>query len=491
MFGPKLVTLLLSAAALAVAAGPQLDIAAIEAAGPPPQPTIATNAHDQKVSYDATSASAAAAATQSAQAFDTQTGPADGSTSDGSKVKRAVCDPQWTGKGPVPSPDTASAFLAYGPFASSANAAPTPTGYNLAFKNLQAGNNALGYMGFTLLDTYDTDLCASKCNEIYGCSAFNIAFERSPSKDPSPKGGACDQPPTTTFIKCVFWGGPVTIANAVNSGQYRNEYQVVIAGSNGYVNKSSDIVPGYGPGNYLDGKVIVAPNDCNDATTYIGNQYWNDGKPFDTARCAAACSAQTEANPATPCRFFNTYIINKNNQAQGQYCAMYTQQWDSSYAVSNQVTYDGAIYQTSYSYSYTVSDYSYTCVKNAFSCPNPGSCYTYQQCSNSNNGNCLCGTDTANNPLCHQPDSCGSPSCNTNSDCQSGYACLNANNCCGTSVCVAATVCVNKNSKRYIFSKRQNDSEVKMTNYIPPADAQKRDADDECTTVSCPNSPSA
>lgn len=68
-----------------------------------------------------------------------------------------------------------------------------------------------------------------------------------------------------------------------------HRYQVVIAGSNGYVNKSSDVVPGYSPGNYLDGKAINAPNDCNEASTYIGNQYWNDGKPFDTARCAAAC----------------------------------------------------------------------------------------------------------------------------------------------------------------------------------------------------------
>lgn len=66
-------------------------------------------------------------------------------------------------------------------------------------------------------------------------------------------------------------------------------YQVVIAGSNGYVNKSSDVVPGYDTGNYLDGKAINAPNDCNGASTYIGNQYWNDGKPFDTARCASAC----------------------------------------------------------------------------------------------------------------------------------------------------------------------------------------------------------
>lgn len=174
MFGSKLAAILLSTATLAVAAGPQLDIAVIEAAGSPPQPTIAMNAHDQKVSYDAASASVAAAATQSAQAFDTGADPIGGSTSGVFKVKRAACDPQLTGKGPVPSPDTASAFLAYGPFASSANSAPTPTGYNLAFKNLQAENNALGYLGYTLLDTYDTNLCASKCNEIYGCNAFNI-----------------------------------------------------------------------------------------------------------------------------------------------------------------------------------------------------------------------------------------------------------------------------------------------------------------------------
>lgn len=174
MFGTKLAAILLSTIALVAAADPQLDIAAIDAAGPPPQPTIATNAPGQKVSYDATSASAAAAATQSAQAFDTEADPASGSTAGGSKVKRAACDPQWTGKGPVPNPDTASAFLAYAPFASAASAAPTPTGYNLAFKNLQAENNALGYMGFTLLDSYDTKLCASKCNEIYGCNAFNI-----------------------------------------------------------------------------------------------------------------------------------------------------------------------------------------------------------------------------------------------------------------------------------------------------------------------------
>ena len=169
---------------------------------------------------------------------------------------------------------------------------------------------------------------------------------------------------------------------------------------------------------------------------------------------------------------------------------MYTQSWDNSYASVSQVTYNGATYQTSYSYSYTISDYRYTCVKNNFGCSNVGQCNTYSQCSNNNNGNCLCGSDTAGNSLCHQPDSCGSQSCRTNSDCQSGYACLNANNCCGISVCVRASICQNRNSKRYIFRKRQDGE--RTTDYIPAAAAkEKREAGAECTTAGCPDGPAA
>lgn len=148
------------------------------------------------MTYDPNQASAAAAASQSAQAAD----DADGDSP--AKVKRAPCDPQQTGAGPVPSPDTAANFKSYPAFSLSASAAPVPTGYDQVFRNLDGENNALGYMGFTLMDSYDTLLCANKCNAIYGCTSFNVAFERSPSKDPSPSGGACEQPPTTTLIKC-------------------------------------------------------------------------------------------------------------------------------------------------------------------------------------------------------------------------------------------------------------------------------------------------
>lgn len=109
---------------------PQLDIAAVAAAGPPPSPVIATNVPAQTIIYDSAEAQQEAAAEQSEH-------PA-------TKVKRAACDPQWVGKGPVPDPDTDEAFLNFADFASAANSAPTPAGYVNTFKNLKAMNNALG-----------------------------------------------------------------------------------------------------------------------------------------------------------------------------------------------------------------------------------------------------------------------------------------------------------------------------------------------------------
>ena len=92
-------------------------------------------------------------------------------------VATSVCHngkSQPTGAGPVPSPDSVSAFLAYPAFSSAATSAPTPSGYALAFQNLRASNNAYNYMGFTTLSAYDSNACAIKCNHIGGCEAFNL-----------------------------------------------------------------------------------------------------------------------------------------------------------------------------------------------------------------------------------------------------------------------------------------------------------------------------
>lgn len=88
--------------------------------------------------------------------------------------KRDACNPQWLGHGPVPTPNTAEAFFSYASFSEAALAAPAPSGYANTFKNLNAVNNALGYMGFTLMETYDVTACSQKCDAIDGCAAFNV-----------------------------------------------------------------------------------------------------------------------------------------------------------------------------------------------------------------------------------------------------------------------------------------------------------------------------
>ncbi|CAK1367665.1 hypothetical protein CB0940_11561 [Cercospora beticola] len=448
----------LAASVTVLAADLQLDIAVVAAAGAPPTPSIAQDAPSQTIHYDAAAIQQQAAAEQKAD-------PATPAT----KFKRAACDPLWAGKGPIPNPDTSEAFLDFADLSNAALAAPTPAGYTNTFKNLKAMNNALGYMGYDLLDKYDAVECSKKCDVRDGCAAFNIAFERHPSIDPSPKGGACDNPPSTTLIKCVYWGGPVTARNAVNDGQWRTDFRVVIAGSNGYVNQTVDTVQGYTGPNFLGSRAISAPSDCNDKSTFVGFQYWNDGKPFDARRCGAACTAQTNANPSAPCRFFNTYVISKNRQPQGQYCAMYKQTWEDSHATLSKTAYQGSEYDISYSYSFTnTANNGLPCIKQAqiTGCSNPGTCGSYRQCNPSQN--CYCGYDvTQTQTACFQDASCSSQTCSRNSDCKTGQICLDARSCCGYSICINNSVCANGLSARMIFRKRQQDEDVLTAVHIP------------------------
>jgi len=58
-------------------------------------------------------------------------------------------------------------------------------------------------------------------------------FERDPIVVPG-TGSGCTNPGSTTNIKCALFGTNVTAAAAINVGQYRSSFHVVIAGSNGY-----------------------------------------------------------------------------------------------------------------------------------------------------------------------------------------------------------------------------------------------------------------
>ncbi|ORY68295.1 uncharacterized protein BCR38DRAFT_506816, partial [Pseudomassariella vexata] len=194
-------------------------------------------------------------------------------------------------------------------------------------------------MGSTTLGSYDPALCASKCNAITGCLGINIYFERDPTVEPAAR---CNNPRSTTVIKCVFWGGYVEAANAKNMGQWRADFHVVIAGSNGYMKEGVPNVPGF-TGQFLGQKTINAPSDCNGKDTFMGSKVFSTSI-FNPNLCAAACRSQNEYNTAHPpsdghrpmiCKFFTTYLLAQNGNPQGQYCALYTQKWDSSYATNN------------------------------------------------------------------------------------------------------------------------------------------------------------
>ncbi|KAF4550457.1 Hypothetical protein D9617_17g047250 [Elsinoe fawcettii] len=272
-------------------------------------------------------------------------------------TKRRSCEPQPLGAGPVTTPDDVRTFSKNPFFASAALSATTPEGYNNTFTNWNASNQAYGYLGYQLLDVYDTTLCAAKCNAIEDCLAFNIYFERDPTIDPHPI--SCPNPLSTTNIKCVFWSGPINKANAINFGQYRAQFQVAIAGSNGYVNTKVATPAGYSDPVYLGNAAINALTDCNEGYTYMGVQIWTNS-PFDVDRCAQACTNKSNQNLATAnatvaqtCQFFNTYQLVKNGDVIGQYCAMYNSTWSASTASNYGGQKGQDKYEIRYSYAYS------------------------------------------------------------------------------------------------------------------------------------------
>ncbi|KAF2228124.1 hypothetical protein BDZ85DRAFT_315612 [Elsinoe ampelina] len=354
MHHPALALTALIALALAAPAPAPQDIEFdLVYALPNPSSSVDLTATVQVVKYDPTSV------IQNAIPQITQDVHAEGPGS--TLKKRLACQKQPAGAKNAPAvADDAGSFKASVDFSNVANGAVTPSGYTQTFKNLNASNNAYGYMGYSTLDSYDVTTCAGRCTKVNGCMSFNIYFERLPSVEPA---DSCPNPTSVTAIKCVYWGGPVTAENANNYGQWRNKFQVVIAGSNGYQNNSIVTPPGYNTPVFLNNAAINAPYDSFGFDSYMGVALFNSG-PFDIKLCADACNLKskynlehppTDGTPVTTCQFFNTYIlyINESSNAQGQYCAMYSQTWSDKYAVNKGQTrgYDRFLILNSYSVS--------------------------------------------------------------------------------------------------------------------------------------------
>ncbi|THY21603.1 hypothetical protein D6D01_06591 [Aureobasidium pullulans] len=214
-------------------------------------------------------------------------------------------------------PDTAAAFASDAWYGVQAVAAGTPTGFVQTFSNLTASNSADGYMGFTLLSSYDVPTCGAKCSAISGCNSFNIYFERDPQYDPSV--AACNNPASTVNVKCVFWGGAVTSSNANNFGQMRDGFNVVIAGSNGYIANT------YAAKLAVQATATSSSSAAPTATDAAGNLYTiyyssdSTQGAYSNAQAASSfsdCMTACDNAASSGCTAF-TYVGGNNGQGSG------------------------------------------------------------------------------------------------------------------------------------------------------------------------------
>lgn len=120
-----------------------IDFALAEAL-PDPTYSEAVGVTAQVITYDITAVLSSAAAQITASVVDSAAAVVL-TTDAASNHKRDACAAQSvqpSGYGPVPSPDTPSAFVSYSSFAAAATKAAVPSGYTQQFSNLQASNNA-------------------------------------------------------------------------------------------------------------------------------------------------------------------------------------------------------------------------------------------------------------------------------------------------------------------------------------------------------------
>ncbi|KAI9663032.1 MAG: hypothetical protein M1821_008080 [Bathelium mastoideum] len=355
-------------AAFAVAApapSPQVDgidfdgVAAFESAvatlpqGPPATGTATASIP----TYTSTLADTAAAA--SATSDPVVTNPSDKRSI---SKRDTACGAYKAGAAPPTTPDTDTAFQSNSNYSTIAQGAPTPQGYSEAFSNLGGAVQSPSYLGYYILNSYDTIKCQEYCDAANGCNAFNVYIERDPSVDPA---DACPNPPSTANYKCSLFGAPVCDDMATNVGQYREQFHVVITGSNGYVKTAPPPAQTNFTGPTELGGAIQAPLNSQGQDTYLGMRLFS---VYDPSQCAAVCQSTTaydkkhlvsSSGTYAPCNFFNTYILSKNNVVKGMYCSMYSQHWDKSYS-TNVGQWDSAgnhyTVSSSYSYDLTVPD---------------------------------------------------------------------------------------------------------------------------------------
>jgi len=86
-------------------------------------------------------------------------------------------------------------------------------------------------MFYTQMTSYNQAACAATCDSTPYCKGFSIYYERDPTLNPGP---ACKDPSAMTQIRCAFYTQAVSSNFAVNAGEWRSDFAVVVSGANGY-----------------------------------------------------------------------------------------------------------------------------------------------------------------------------------------------------------------------------------------------------------------
>ncbi|GME23513.1 hypothetical protein GTA08_BOTSDO05634 [Neofusicoccum parvum] len=324
------------------------DIAAIDPAdlGPVDPVVQATTVADATSAYDATSAIAAATSAVTAVV-----------------EKRSACA-TYSGAGPVVT-SSPSAWVSDPALTTLALQAATPTNYVAAsnFQNLQGAAQQMGYLTVHTLDEYSPAACAAYCDSEDLCQGFNVYLERDPSAEPSCTDGG--DPDSITTIACTLYSFHVAASKATNTGQWRDNFHVVITGSNGYNKADTKLssptmttIDGFKAPQDFGDAAVNAPK-YNDFDSYITYKTYTDA--YDPRICAKACTTQTKYNKDTAvngeykaCNYFVAYVLAKNDEPQGLFCSLYSLPWSRTYAV-NTGYYDGSDHYTIYnSLAYTV-----------------------------------------------------------------------------------------------------------------------------------------
>ncbi|KAG8628027.1 hypothetical protein KVT40_003900 [Elsinoe batatas] len=202
-----------------------------------------------------------------------------------------------------------------------------PAGYYTAFYSQMAALYSKSQsLGYTQLATYDTAACAAICDARSDCAGFNIYFERNPLHKPNEN--TCPNPASRGSVACVPYGGMISAAEAVNFGQWRNDFMVLITGSNGYIKTPlPDTIQ-----DFRTPKPLVGAVNAYTSSNVISYQITASYAPGDCAKLCkqttAAKRAKAIANKAssyTPCNYFNTFNLAKNAwNYRYTYCVLYS-----------------------------------------------------------------------------------------------------------------------------------------------------------------------